>query len=694
MVGGMLGSVAGGMLGGLFGNKKKSVGPVWGVNGDFGSSGDIATGADNGADPGKATAAVKAMRQALDDLASAAGINGVTGDLRAHLTVMEEQGKVLAEVGGEVKEFTDQEEALDWVTRQLAARMDGMSPAMEAAVLGAKDVQEAMETLAKLDAFQKVGVVSNEMEQRVGDVVKTFEDLVTTAQDLGYSSADLADIEKDRVRALGLLRQELEDQIASEFAGLQDPAHSGLVDLQSSFVSTLRAAAATGVDLTRIEKLYGIKRLSVVRDMSDQAVAALSVSASALDQALSAYELQRRSIVSVLSEMQSSLTSAVSYFSDFIDNVSGLVASLKLDDNLSTLSVTEQYGLARSELESTATAAKSGDTKALSDFEGMARTFLEKSRAVNASGTAYQTDFSWVESLISQIATAGTSEVQSGTSTLTDVSQAQYLAQLADVDTSALAAALTALGLDPEMATILGALRDKVSGEEGGANIEALRAAYSQTLQAARARDYGAALSWRQIAAQLNALGALPGGAPGDWEDILERFPNLAGERPFATGGWVIGRGGLTDDLVKARLSAGEFVVSGAAAQSLKASFPGFLEELNVRGASVIATANDNGLGSIVDGPWSVDPAPPILTIPAPLPQGAGPTDETVVELRAMRAELAEANQRIKSLESSVRAGTRVAAMAGDRAAGHGERIAEAGEKSVKLLKAMEGKPK
>jgi hypothetical protein len=71
----------------------------------------------------------------------------------------------------------------------------------------------------------------------------------------------------------------------------------------------------------------------------------------------------------------------------------------------SLLSPGAQYGLASSQFDAVAGAAKAGDFNSYSNITGYADTFLQASQAMNGSGSAYVADFSRVLSALSDLAT-------------------------------------------------------------------------------------------------------------------------------------------------------------------------------------------------------------------------------------------------------------------------------------------------
>ncbi|MCG8445318.1 MAG: hypothetical protein MI753_06305, partial [Hyphomicrobiales bacterium] len=250
--------------------------------------------ARDGGDVERSLGVLRSVEQGVMDITDAVGT--FQGALDVTARVVEETGEITVEAAGQVGTFKEETEAALFAVQALAGGMHGLSPAMEAATRGADSVQEAVQQIEQLEEFQRIGVTFNEIETQASEINDTFAALSETAEDLGFAQARLADIERDRVRAIGLLRAELEQDLALQLAELENGAAAQIAAIRRAQAEQLRAASAVGVDLVNVERVFGAERLAVVQDFSDQQLRAL-LNAGPLDRALSQFETARRGVL-------------------------------------------------------------------------------------------------------------------------------------------------------------------------------------------------------------------------------------------------------------------------------------------------------------------------------------------------------------------------------------------------------------
>lgn len=154
-----------------------------------------------------------------------------------------------------------------------------------------------------------------------------------------------------------------------------------------------------------------------------------------------------------ITDMTEALTNAKSALADAynaevdaigatIDRLGSFATSLRnlgknaLLGGLSPLSPQAKYAEARSQYEAVAAAARGGDEKAQDRYQEMYTAFLEASRAVNASGTGYQRDFSYAQAMTEEVAKWAGDQVGAGQAQLA-VLKAQ-VSSLIDINKSVL----------------------------------------------------------------------------------------------------------------------------------------------------------------------------------------------------------------------------------------------------------------
>jgi hypothetical protein len=575
VLGGLLGGGLGGLAGGFlpFGNRRPSVGPNSAARGTIGPGGlsVLTANADNGGDAARSIGILRGVAEGIGQVTAASG--ALAGEMGILATVNEKTGEITVEAAGRVGTFSDAAEATLFGVQALAGDLRGLGPAMEAAAESASSLEEASALMARLRGFQEVGVTVNETGRAVGEVLETFEQVTAAAEELGYSQARLADIERDRARALGLLRQEVESELAQALAELENAAAAEVAALRSAQAEQLRAAAAVGLDLVEVERLYGKRRLHVLQDFSDQQLRAL-LEGGALDQALGAFERTRRGLLEQVEALAGGFEAATGAFADFRASLQPFLDELALDDRLSVLSPAEQYQEAQAIFARTLAQAQAGDAAAIGRLQEAGRGLLDQSLAFNATSRQYGSDYDRVTAALQAFGTsdAFAEELTVAERQLDVLTEIRDRLGAADPEIARLSALFQQAGLDPALLEPLRRAREQVGGAQETENLEALREAYSRALIAGRAGERGAANEWRGIASELHGRGALPAGYRQDFADLRERFPGLD-DLGFQSGGLITrlpgAFAGADSDFVQARVMPGESLAITRPGQSI-----------------------------------------------------------------------------------------------------------------------------
>lgn len=322
-----------------------------------------------------------------------------------------------------------------------------------------------------------IGSIVNTLSGSASEIAKTYSDLLTARnalQGLGIAS----DVSVALIRAAGGLdslldalqsyseryftdqeRQAMEtSRLQKEFAKLGQTMPATKAGFRT-MIETLSASGATGQEAA-------MKLL-----LLNEAFADLMDNADALKQ--EAIDTARNNLSDAYEREADALRTTKERFEEFAKSLSEFRFSLLLGDQ-STLTNAEKYATAKARYEATAAAALAGDQTAQDNFQSVAQEFLSFSRIMNASGSAYQSDFA---NVLAQ--TTALEEMAKGQATMAEKQLAALDAQVAGlltVNESVLTvaeaiAALTAL-LTP--ATELGARADTlpVDGRMGATSAE------------------------------------------------------------------------------------------------------------------------------------------------------------------------------------------------------------------------------
>ncbi|SLN31721.1 hypothetical protein [Oceanibacterium hippocampi] len=459
------------------------------------------------------------------------------------------------------------------------------------------------------DAIQKTP-----MFRELDDALKRIiVDSVENGLISGVDDADIAVLLREGIEE-GLRLLQIKSLFKDEVA---DPVESTLMDmidaLEPAFEQLVADAKKAGIDLVKVEAALTRDRLNILRQATKEQLEELAASpirfvadAPARDRLApleAEVELARREAIDLINEeilANQALAQEVERARNSLDGIrEGLAEfadSLKLSD-LSPLTPAEKLAEARSQFDTQLALARGGDVDALAGFTDIAQSFLEASRAFNASSAPFQSDFDLVQSVLEELQTSSVTSKDSQQAFLDEIAAQNQL--LVDM-----AAALS----EPEGPNA-GLLRDQLAELSGmGVGIESLSAGIEATLKVQEqvaaildqinARNQTANEKAAEAAAKRDAKARediIPDDIPTT-DELVQSHRDLqaiirdgssggttlfnaqggafssAGTDPnslrgFATGGLVPGFGGT--DSVIARVTPGEFVMTPEAVNDI-----------------------------------------------------------------------------------------------------------------------------
>ncbi len=167
--------------------------------------------------------------------------------------------------------------------------------------------------------------------------------------------------------------------------------------------SDAQKAGRSPAELDFMRGIHGIENAAITinRQMDDQIAAANA----SLEATLSGLDAQRTAAEQQLKVLQDQLRVAeadAQKTQQVIDSLRTFADALKLG-NLTTLSPVQQLAEAKAQYEALAARAMGGDKDAALGLGSAAQTFLEKSRAVNASSVGYASDFAGVQAMLAAL---------------------------------------------------------------------------------------------------------------------------------------------------------------------------------------------------------------------------------------------------------------------------------------------------
>jgi hypothetical protein len=254
----------------------------------------------------------------------------------------------------------------------------------------------------------------------------------------------------------------------------------------------------------------------------------------------SAYETERNEIEQTISTLQS-----------LSDQWRDLRLSLKFDDNLSTLAPKDQFLEAQKQFRDISAKAAAGDEDAQQKLAGISQSYLEEAKSYYASSEAYYAAFNEVQSVLENAESLASQQLAAQKAQL-DATKSQ-LGELQSINgnTFDIVGGLAALAEAMTAASKAAAAAGITPVSSGGTPIDPALAYLQNNPDVLAAIASGETFgNVGMTAAQLAAY-------------HYQQFGQNEG-RGYAVGGLVAGPGTGTSDSIRARLSAGEFVMPAA----------------------------------------------------------------------------------------------------------------------------------
>lgn len=267
------------------------------------------------------------------------------------------------------------------------------------------------------------------------------------------------DVSRDVIRAAGSLenlKSILEDYKSNFFSDAERQAMS-VKKLQAEF-------AKLGLALPQTKDAFRalVTQLSNSGAAGEElAVKILGVAgdyASAYDEYSSMLDSAKSAVNDAYSTEIDNMQEYTDKFTEFSKTIGDFMSEM-LSGNLSILDPTEKYRLAAQEFDSVLTKARSGDQDALAKFTDVSKTFLDASKEVNASGSAYAADFNRVY-IAAQDLYNTTSATAAGGKTQVEILQSQLDAMNKQVD--------ALLGVNNSVLSVEAAVRNLTALMSGG----------------------------------------------------------------------------------------------------------------------------------------------------------------------------------------------------------------------------------
>ena len=312
--------------------------------------------------------------------------------------------------------------------------------------VGAEIVRQSILAVEQSKGITEIIKTLSGDANEIADTYKQLTSVRDALQRLGIAG----DVSVDLIRAAGgleAMQDSLEAYTKNFFTDSEQNAFK-LSALQKEFaklglsmpktkaefralVDQLSASGLTGQELAL--KVIGLSE--AFADLSDSTDGLIADARSALKDA---YDAEAESLQSVIDKM-----------SEFSDSLKDFKKGL-LTGDLSTLDVAGKYSVEKASYESVLAKALTGDSDAIAKYQDAAQSFLEASRAMNASGPAYTADFEKVLmqiDLVQKIADGQKSDAQKQLDALNKQVQG-----LIDINTSVLTVAQAIANLTALMA--------------------------------------------------------------------------------------------------------------------------------------------------------------------------------------------------------------------------------------------------
>lgn len=201
--------------------------------------------------------------------------------------------------------FDTPEQAFKSMMEGMVDTIDKVSPEMKEALkkIDWSDLDKAAKSMDAIVSFEgaiasldeKVNTQSP-IQQSLAAIKKQFEDWRTTLIPLGIT---LEEINSGEQRTLDKLRTTANANVDDQILQIKDPRQYELNQLDKEFEGMREDARALGLDMTKIEELYGAKRAAIIKKYAEQALQVTQQAGESLaDQILAikdpqAYELKK-----------------------------------------------------------------------------------------------------------------------------------------------------------------------------------------------------------------------------------------------------------------------------------------------------------------------------------------------------------------------------------------------------------------
>lgn len=259
-----------------------------------------------------------------------------------------------------------------------------------------------------LEKFQQVGEGYLETLARVANNYANL-DAVLSSIGMTFGTTGLSSIEaRERLIDLAGGIDELASKTAS-FAQNYLTEAERLAPVQKYVTDQLASMGLAGLRSRESFKQY-VLGLDLTSDAQRQQYVALMDLQEAFAKIYPEIEDLTVSVTAAKAALVDAYNSETEAIGTTIDRMGSFAASLRnlgksaLLGNLSPLSPTQKYAEARAQYDAVASAARAGDQGAQDRYQEAYTAFLEASRAVNASSTGYQQDFSYAQAMTEEVA--------------------------------------------------------------------------------------------------------------------------------------------------------------------------------------------------------------------------------------------------------------------------------------------------
>lgn len=433
-VGPLIGSAVGSLIGGLFGGK-----PAGGYA-HFTATGELADitgmGKADQTTISNTQAAANAISSAAQQLAAAGvtlnnSITTLTERQGRQTTITTSTGQII-DAGAFGNTAAASQAGLNYLL-QGATSTDAITQQIISAYQKAGELQGqfAQSLISDITTVHNIlNSVANPQQQtqtelEIKNINTQFDAAISKLQTLGIATTTLVNAQTTAIDAvLNTYNKAIYDAVGQ----VSNTALTGWSQLIDQETLKMTEAAQIGADvgalqeqnftdqLSYLEKLSAAQRNALEEQLS-LAGSLQSTLAGALSNAQSSVSGQ----ISAAQQFESAMASASQAYASAANSLENNAVSL-LVGNLSPLSPQAQYAAAQQIFQSTYAQAQQGNLTAINQLSGAGNTFLQASRAYNASGAGYATDFDTVEKALQTV--AGTAMHQS-----TSAAQQATLAQ-------------------------------------------------------------------------------------------------------------------------------------------------------------------------------------------------------------------------------------------------------------------------